>query len=448
MEKSVFEVLVKKNLLSCDVNLDTVKNIAVAVSGGADSIALLTSIVNISGERPVKVITVNHNIRNQKETDGDVQFVVDYCKSLNAQGKNVECFVKTVERGKINSLSKTEKCGVEDAARKVRYEIFEQFIAEQKIDFLCLAHNQNDQIETVLMRFLQGTSEQASVGIPFKREKYIRPLLTFTRKEIEEYLKSQKIKWRNDSTNKNTVYLRNRIRNKLIPFLDKNFDGWKKSVLGGIKKSQEELEIIRDAVNEVPVVLEKNCVKIERKFFDASSSGIKKRVLLKAFNLAGMNHRISTVFLEDVMKNLDKDCIKQFSDFQIIIKKENIFVKKSEKEHTDLFFSDIIEDNKEYLFPFGRLECVLTKDGKSDFIINGETSDFHCELPVIVRNSLPDDFIQTADGKFKKIADIYSNWHVPEIERQYIPVIQEINTSEQRILCILGKQLGFNNWIV
>ncbi|MBR5646701.1 MAG: tRNA lysidine(34) synthetase TilS [Treponema sp.] len=448
MKKSLFEVEVKKNLLACGINPQQQQNIAVAVSGGADSIALLTSIVNIFSGQTVKVITVNHNIRKKKETEGDVRFVISYCEKLNRMGKKVECVFEAVERGKIKEISNELKCGTEDAARRTRYELFEKFIKEHKTDYLCLAHNYNDQLETALMRFLQGSSSEGSSGIPMKRGKYIRPLLTISRSDIEQYLKAQKIKWRNDSTNKKNQFLRNRIRNKLIPFLDKNFTGWNKSVYGAIKKSEEESQIINDVVNAIPLKMENDCAVIAREDFSSSSDGIKKRLLLKACNLAGSESRIPSVFLDDVIKCSDKECMKHFSNLDIILKKEKIFVKKSEKEHTDLFFSDIIEDNREYLFPFGTLECISAGDGKSDFFINGEFSGFRCELPVLVRNCSTDDYIQTSDGKMKKIADIYSNWHVSENERQYIPVIQEIKTKEQRIICILAKQSGFYNWIV
>ena len=128
------------------------------------------------------------------------------------QGYDVELTVHELQKGLVAALAEKKSIGIEAAARELRYEAFDKFIEQNKLKCLCLAHNKNDQIETVLMRFLQGSGTGGLKGILEKREIYVRPLLDIERFEIEEYLRLNNISFRTDSTNFNSVYLRNRIR--------------------------------------------------------------------------------------------------------------------------------------------------------------------------------------------------------------------------------------------
>src|SRR5574344_1418084 len=232
-----FDSLVKNGMIFCGVKKEelTQKHFGVAVSGGADSISLLTSLSHFIPKENLFVVTVNHNLRPAEETEGDAFYVESYCKNLN-----VNCTRFDVPRGKIISLSKERGMGVEEAARFTRYDLFKTFIIEKNISFLSLAHNQNDQIETVVMRFLKGAGSESLSGIPFAREKFIRPLLNIPRDMIEEYLKAQHIEFRTDKTNFDSSITRNFIRNELMALLDKKMFGWKKAVLSVSKKSYDD----------------------------------------------------------------------------------------------------------------------------------------------------------------------------------------------------------------
>ncbi len=450
MVLTAFEQKIKNNLIQNDIDLSECK-FGVAVSGGADSVSLLIALCNILKDynHPLKVITVNHNIREEKETSGDVEFVLNLCSLLKSQGYNLEAFDFEIPRGKILEKAQCEKSGIEDAARKMRYSLFEDFINNNELDYLCLAHNQNDQMETVLMRFLQGASIDSLTGIAFKRDVYLRPLLNVTRKEIEDYLLDKKISWRTDSTNQDTAYLRNKIRLKLIPFLNEEFSGWQTALLNGIKKAQRDSEIICKAADDIEINLHNNCTEIDRNDFEILSDSLKIRSILKAINLLGYEKRIPYQFLEDIISiNKNTNCEKYFDDLEISLKKEKIYFKKRENSETDFNFSDIIEENKSYSLPFGKLDAVYEDEGLSSLYFNGTFTGIKTKLPVMVRNYWKDDKIKTADGKMKKIADIYKDWHVPEDKRNYILVFQELVTKEQNIICILGDFLGFKNWIV
>ena len=437
--------------------------IGVGVSGGADSICLLVCLANLFKKCPsvsLKVVTVNHNIRSEEESGGDCDFVVSVCNKLNEvyyQNKNaISCEVVSLEKGKVFDFAKSRGAGIEESARFLRYQIFEDFIEKNHLDCFCLAHNKNDQLETALMRFLQGSSIEGSCGIWENRGKFVRPLINCDRKEIEKYLTEQGFEWRTDCTNLDNSYFRNRVRNELVPFLEKNFAGWKNSVLGGIKKNRLDFEIIEENVKQVPYDFDnkKNVVSVLLSDFCNLKDGLKIRFLFECCNLIGKNNRMSFSFFEDVVLSLKKVCNKESfdsnsvwfekhaEDFVIICKKDKLFVKKYAKKQTDLLFFDIIEEDGEYFF---NGKTVVVEDGN---LIFGETIIKNVCFPLCIRNVQIGDVVKCADGKMKKVADVFSDWHVEEEDKGQILIVQELNSKGQNIICVLGKEFGYSDWIV
>ena len=129
---------------------------------------------------------------------------------------------------------------------------------------------------------------------------------------------------------------------------------------------------------------------------------------------------------------------KFFSDIEISVKKDCLFVKKHKKIHTDLVFFDIIEEKGSYDFPFGRL--FVQADGQ--IIINDFATDLKCRFPFCVRNFCPGDEVLNAEGKMKSIADVFAGWKIPERERALVPLIQALN-AEGEIKALLAGFLGY-----
>ena len=144
-----FEKKVEKSLLTCGVQFSDKLKIGAAVSGGADSVSLLLSLCSVlkNYSIPLYVITINHNIRQKAETEGDAVFVEHLSRELQEKGFSVNYECVTFEEKQVAELSEVRKGGIEEAARFLRYEAFEKFILDNELDFLCLAHNKNDQLE-------------------------------------------------------------------------------------------------------------------------------------------------------------------------------------------------------------------------------------------------------------------------------------------------------------
>ena len=190
--------------------LDGCKSVTVAVSGGADSVALLHSMKMLQQELKVELSAchVNHNLRGE-ESDGDEAYVRSLCSEL---GVPVRVFSVDVSGSVVKHQS------IEEKARELRYEAFARMSGELG-SRVATAHNACDNTETVLLNLLRGTGLKGLCGIPPVRDYLIRPLILCTRDEIEGYCRENGLRYVTDSTNASTAYTRNRIRIELVPKL-------------------------------------------------------------------------------------------------------------------------------------------------------------------------------------------------------------------------------------
>ena len=186
------------------------KSVTVAVSGGADSVALLHSLKMLENELDIGLSAchVNHNLRGE-ESDGDESYVKSLCSEL-------EIPLRVFSVDVTGSMAKHQS--TEEKARELRYEAFAE-ISHELCSKVATAHNACDNTETVLLNLLRGTGLKGLCGIPPVRDYLIRPLLLCTREEIEEYCGENGLKYVTDSTNASTAYTRNKIRLELMPRL-------------------------------------------------------------------------------------------------------------------------------------------------------------------------------------------------------------------------------------
>ncbi|MDR1785997.1 MAG: tRNA lysidine(34) synthetase TilS [Spirochaetaceae bacterium] len=210
-------------------------SLLIAVSGGADSMALLTGAARLCPGTgfSLRAITIDHGIRPRAESAGDAEFVAAYCRSLG-----VPCAVRAFEPGRVAALASERGMGTEEAARFLRYREFEAALGEG--ERLCLAHTRDDNLETILLRFLQGSASGPLGGIPPERGRVKRPMLDMSRASVEAYLTALAVPFRRDSTNGDTAFLRNRIRGILVPLLNQSFPGWDRALLRGAEKLRDD----------------------------------------------------------------------------------------------------------------------------------------------------------------------------------------------------------------
>lgn len=185
----------------------------VALSGGADSTALLDLLARLPGYNLGLIAAhLNHRLRGA-ESDADEEFCRQTAArySIPFEARRVDV-ADAAAQGRLN---------LEDAGRQARIAFFDTVRAARGAAAVVLAHHGNDQAETVLMRLLRGSGMTGLSGMTYRNDRgYVRPLLDISRAEIEQYLRARRLEWREDSSNSDTAYLRNRLRHELLPLLE------------------------------------------------------------------------------------------------------------------------------------------------------------------------------------------------------------------------------------
>lgn len=192
-------------------------SLIVAVSGGADSLALADgiSLLVTAGYCRAQVVHVEHGLRGA-EGLADAALVKDFCA---AHMLNFTCV-----QVNVREYAQAEGLSTEEAARKLRYAALREQLQLQQADFIVTAHQSDDQAETVLLKLLRGTGLTGLSGMQVRNGEILRPLLHLTRAELERYCELQGIIYCTDSTNEDTAYTRNRIRKELLPYLEQHFN--------------------------------------------------------------------------------------------------------------------------------------------------------------------------------------------------------------------------------
>ncbi|MBQ0129707.1 MAG: tRNA lysidine(34) synthetase TilS [bacterium] len=215
------------------------EKLVLAVSGGVDSM-VLTDLMQKAGAHFV-VAHCNFHLRGE-ESDGDEQFVRDY-----ARKNDLQCFVNHFDTEKYAA---EKGVSIEMAARDLRYAWFEELRLQLGYDKIVLAHHADDQIETFFINLLRGAGLHGLKGMKPKNGVLIRPLLWASREQIRKYAVENQIVWREDHTNAETVYLRNKVRNQLMPLMDEISADARNSIGKSIGFLASENELYRQLLNE------------------------------------------------------------------------------------------------------------------------------------------------------------------------------------------------------
>lgn len=214
--RAVFNA-VKNTILKHEL-ISSGDSVIVALSGGADSVCLLSVLCGLREELSIDVAAahLNHMIRGT-EADRDEAYAAELCTRLGVKFY--------AERCDVPLLAESEGISSEEAGRRARYEFLKRIAKEHGYGKIATAHNRNDMAETVLMRVIRGTGIDGLRGIKYNRgDGVIRPLLDVMREDIEAYCAETDLKYCTDSTNLSSDYTRNRVRNELIPMLKENFN--------------------------------------------------------------------------------------------------------------------------------------------------------------------------------------------------------------------------------
>ncbi|MEK6647157.1 MAG: tRNA lysidine(34) synthetase TilS [Candidatus Firestonebacteria bacterium] len=430
--------------------LDVGDKVAIAVSGGPDSLALLFILHQLADEFNLKltVLHLNHKLRG-KESDDDETYVKKICKKLK-----IQCSAKTVD---VLEYAVATKLSIEDASRKIRYEFFERESKKIKADKLALGHNFDDQAETVLMRILRGAGLDGLTGIPPVRKLssvlIIRPLIECPRKEIEVFLKSHNLTWRQDSSNLKDIYFRNKIRLKLLSLIEKEYSpAIKKNLVQLSEIARQDIDFLKGEAKKIfkkLAIFKEGKVLFEIKKFTVMHLSLQRLLLREAIisvcgNLLGITYEHLEQILESVRtkKTINIELPHQvyakirYGNIEIglkkdILKKEAFFCQI---EIPGEFY--IPEIDKTIFTSFKNIKYLKLKTkNKKKILVDADKID----LPLVLRNRLNGDRFYPFGMNFSKKLKIFLiDEKIPFEYRDKIPILVD---NRGKIIWVIGLRM-------
>lgn len=400
--------------------------IGVAVSGGSDSVALFHILADLQKSHdfyPV-VLTVDHGLR--AESRSDALFVQDLCRR-----RDVPCEVYVAAPDEVAKITAERKRGVEDAARFLRYAFFRRKARELALDAIFTAHTKDDLLESLLMQFLTG---REITGIKVRNKIFWRPFLSLEKSCILSYLQELSLPFREDATNGENRFLRNKIRNLIIPQLDSTLPHWKKSLLTAAEKIRCHRDATEVFARKCPVAFPMTgLAMIHRKKFEALPLSGKRQVFLRVFSRLHADFRVSSPALNSICGDTQRIHFKTLK----IEKKNKIIYVFSQKE-VEFFFDSV------YISSVG-----IFKNPHFSFEVRNEYFPRAIEIPekffpFSLRQAKKTDRFQFAQGKEKSVFKILAEWKIPMDLRQQVLILEK----DGKIFGILGQMFFGKNRII
>lgn len=423
--------------------------VLVAFSGGPDSACLLHILKELEEELGISLYAahLNHQIRGI-EAHEDALFSYRDSKDLG-----VPCFLSSVN---VPKLAEDKKLTIEEAARVARYEMLFELKEKLGIQKVAIAHNLDDQAETILMRIMRGTGLNGLKGMEYKRaDGIIRPLMDVKRYEIEDYCNLNNILYRVDKTNLEDSYTRNKIRIHLIPFIENNFVFNIKEILSRMANGlREDSQYIEEECKEIYEQLHQKVedygIKFELESFENMNPALLKRLLRYAYTeLLGSGEGLESIHLEDALKiinspkpeakiNFPKGILAEKKRYYFYVTKKSIESESVNFEYklqldgiTEIPELSLVAETK----VMSKEKCKLLSSSSNikSFDIDKIQGD------LVVRTRRPGDKIKPLGfAGTKKIKDIFIDKKIPVESRGEIPIISD----ESKIIWIVGHDIS------
>jgi tRNA(Ile)-lysidine synthase len=386
------------------------KKLLVCVSGGIDSMVLLHLLENLNYN--LSVAHCNFKLRGS-ESDNDSIFIEKYCKS-----KKIKFFKKEFE-------TNIPKYSVQMSARKLRYEWFYEIIESNKLDYIVTAHHIDDSLETFLINTFRSTGIDGLTGISSFNNKIIRPLLIFSKSDIINYSKLNNINWREDSSNKKNDYLRNKLRNQVIPLIKEINPSYIENFSKTVSHLKEDSLLIHELISifkQDYFKHTKDCISINKSIV----SNLSDSMIFKLFFEYGF--RSSKEILDLCKSNSGK--IIYSSKYSILSNRAELLIKKLEINQSEDYYYINSKDNN---FP-KNIEII-----EGDFIKYDKKSLYldkdQLKFPLKIRKWNKGDYIYpTAMNGKKLVSKIFKDKKLS----LYDKATQWILEDNEHILWVIG----------
>lgn len=407
----------------------------VGVSGGADSVCLLFVLLELQKKLNFEmvVVHVNHGLRG-KAADEDETYVRKVCKE-----HGITCVVYSEN---VELIAKNRKQSIEEAGREVRREAFMHTMEEYGGTKIALAHHMNDNVETFFMNLARGTGIRGMGGIRPMAGVYIRPLLCLERGEIERFLEERKIPYCKDLTNDSDEYTRNRIRNHVVPYLEKEVNT---RAVAHIGEAMEQLQELQSFLHDQTEIYFEQCVKEQEMGYIVLESPFQnvptvfrpfiiKKVLVQ---VCQKEKDIEEIHLRELQELFKKQVGKQVDlPYQMQGKRiyEGVSIQKKLFQKTERIMIDVS-------FSEGNRQEIEWKDSKiiCQLLENVPINEMHLEKintkrfdydiitrGVCIRTRQSGDYITIhPDGRTQKLKSLFINEKIPQEKRDEILLVAD-----------------------
>ena len=448
MKKKTLQTITKHNLIEKGMH------IVLGLSGGPDSVCLFDLLRNVADEFELKLyaVHVNHKFR-PGAAEEDQQYVEELCKK-----HQVPCYTYVTD---CNVLAAEEGLTSEEAGRKARYDAFgrvaeklhQQGIKKEKIA-IALAHNANDQCETILFRLMRGTGTDGLAGIPYMRFdekgfKIIRPILDLKREEIEKYCEDRNLQPRIDHTNNENLYARNKIRNLLIPYLEDNYNENIVDTINRLGKiaaqdkdymNVQAQKAYEKAFKSMVTDDENKEVSLDTNVLRNLHNAIRFRVYTTALEKVGMEQNITYAqgeLIDKVLVSKSPSAMCDLTDGFVVLREYESIVFKKNLTKCDVKLSkkQVETSNCGENYKFLSMTPCEFEEYKQNAKVTFGAFQGVAPKELCVRTRKSGDVINTGNGT-KKIQDFFVDQKVPKHCREDIKLL----AKGSKILWVLPSE--------
>ena len=397
------------------------KKILLATSGGLDSMVMADLFQKMNFD--IAIAHCNFQLRGL-ESFGDQNFIQEY-----AERNKIPVFITQFD---TENFAKDYKLSIQIAARTLRYDWFYELLETKNYDYLLTAHHLDDNVETFLINLTRGTGLDGLTGIPEQNEKIIRPLLIFSRDEIEDYAKENNIQWREDSSNASDKYLRNKIRHYIVPVLKElNPD-----FLSSFQKTQNYLQEAQNMVEDASIMIYQQVAKEIGNEIHFDLKKMKQLPNYKSYLYQWLNEYNFSAW-EDIYDLVDAQSGKQVFSNNFVLLKNRGFLILSEKNkmETDIYF--IQKNENEVKIPLNisiyKVNEILETNVNTIFV-----DEDKLQFPLEIKKWQEGDYFEPfgMHGKSKKVSKFFKDEKLSILEKQNIWILY----SDNQIVWILGMR--------
>ncbi|MNQ24792.1 tRNA(Ile)-lysidine synthase [compost metagenome] len=396
------------------------KKLFLAVSGGLDSMVLLHLFQQLPYE--IAVLHCNFQLRGL-ESFGDQNFVQEYTDT-----NGIPLFFTQFD---TTAFANDYKLSTQVAARELRYNWFYEQLETKNFDYVLTAHHADDNLETFLINLSRGTGLDGLTGIPPQNDRIIRPLLPFSRQDIENYAKENTIQWREDSSNASDKYLRNKIRHNLIPILKE----LNPAFMSSFEKTQNYLQEAQTMVEDASIIVYQQVAKQEDDAIYFDLKQLKRLPNYKSYLYQWLNE-FGFKAWDDVYDLVESQSGKQVfsTDYRLLKDRDSLILSPLNLENKNQEY--YIETPQEQI----NIPLNLSFSKVAEISIVSNTTIFvdedKLQFPLVLRHWREGDSFQPfgMEGKSKKVSKLFKDEKLSLIEKENTWLL----CSNNQIVWVLG----------